>query len=114
MIQFTKGNGKGQFDKVTEYQYGKMGHAMKVIGKMIVSMDLEHSIIMKVMFILVNFLTVKLMGMAYLTVKMEHNLKVNFVMAKNTALVLIHFLMGSQEWVNGKMENGYNGSIKTD
>ena len=91
MIQFTKDNGKEQFDKGMEYQCGKMEPASKDIGKMIVSMDMELSIIMKVMFIQDNFLMEKLMDMVSLIVKTEHNLKVNLDMDKSMALAHIHF-----------------------
>ena len=52
------------------------------------------------------------MVMVYTIVKMEHNLKVNLKMDKNMESVHIRYLTVNQEWVNGRMENEFNGSIK--
>ena len=59
-----------------------------------------------------SFRTVRQMGMAYITVGMEHSLMVNLEMGKNMELEHILYLMENQGWVNGKMAQEFNGFIK--
>ena len=83
MIPFIRVNGKEMFEKVSEFQFGKMVLVTKDIGKMINLVDQESTIIMKVTYIKVNLKTVKRTDMEYIIAKMEHNLMVNFEMDKN-------------------------------
>ena len=109
MIQYIKDNGKKVYDRAMEYQFGKMELDTMDIGLMINSMEMAHFITMKVMSILEILKVVKLMAMESMLIKMEHVLKENIKVVRSMASENIHFLTENQEWVNGKMENEYNG-----
>ena len=92
-----------------EYRFGKMEPDMKVIGKMIYFMVMEHIILIKVMFIKENFIMEKLMAMAHQHIMTGVYLRVNIKMGRNMVWDFILLLKEKSKWENGEKVKELNG-----